>query len=93
MAYRPYIKNANGTLTDIPLQAEVAVKVGTSTVGSSTKPVYINNGVPTACSKDIATEVTALQNQINDLQNQINKMLNGTTTFTLLKAKTVDLVD
>jgi len=93
MAYKPYIKNSNGTLTDLPLQAEVAVKVGTSTVGSTTKPVYIKNGVPTQCSKDIATEVTNLQNQINDLQTQINNMLNGTTTFTLLKAKTVDLVD
>ena len=93
MAFRPYIKNENGTLTDLPLQAEVAVKVGTSTVGTATKPVYIKNGVPTACSKDIATEITALQNQINDLQTQINNMLNGTTTFTLLKAKTVDLVD
>lgn len=93
MAYRPYIKNSDGTLTDVPLQAEVSVKVGTTTVGSTTKPVYIKNGVPTACSKDIQTEVTALQNQINDLQTQINNMLNGTTTFTLLKAKVVDLVD
>lgn len=93
MAYRPYIKNQDGTLTDIPLQAEVSVKVGTSTVGTATKPVYIKNGVPTACSKDIATEISALQNQINNLQTQINNMLNGTTTFTLLKAKTVDLVD
>lgn len=93
MAYRPYIKNSDGTLTDVPLQAEVAVKVGTSTVGTTTKPVYIKNGVPTACSKDMATEITNLQNQINDLQTEINNMLNGTTTFTLLKAKVVDLVD
>ena len=93
MAYRPYIKNANGTLTDIPLQAEVAVKVGTTTVGSGSKPVYIKNGVPTACNKDIDSEIASLQSQITDLQNQITKMLNGTTTFTLLKAKSVDLVD
>ena len=92
MAYRPYIKNANGTLTDIPIQAEVAVKVGTTTVGSSTKPVYIKDGVPTACSKDISTEVSALQTQINSLQTQINNMLNGTTTFTTLKANNINIV-
>lgn len=91
MAYRPYIKNSNGTLTDIPLQAEVAVKVGTTTVGSATRPVYINNGVPTACTNDIP-DVTSLQAQINDLQTQINNMLNGTTVFTLMKANTIDLV-
>ena len=33
-----------------------------------------------------------LNEKINDLQVQINNMLNGTTTFTLLKAQTVDLV-
>lgn len=91
MAYRPYIKNSNGTLTDIPLQAEVAVKVGTTTVGSATRPVYINNGVPTACTNDIP-DVASLQAQINDLQTQINNMLNGTTVFTLMKANTIDLV-
>lgn len=53
MAYRPYIKNSSGTLTDIPLQAEISLKLGTSTVGSSTKPIYLNGGVATACSRTI----------------------------------------
>ena len=53
MAFRPYIKNSSGTLTDIPLQAEVSLKLGTSTVGSSTKPIYLNGGVATACSRTI----------------------------------------
>ena len=30
MAYRPKIKNANGTLTDLPLEAETAVKLKTA---------------------------------------------------------------
>lgn len=36
MAYRPKIKNANGTLTDLPLEAETAVKLKTArTIGLS----------------------------------------------------------
>lgn len=94
MAFRPYIKKADGSLVDLPLQAEVAVKVGTTTVGSASKPVYINNGKPTACTESIptATEIQNLKNQISSLQTQINNMLNGTTVFSLLKANNIDIV-
>lgn len=46
--------------------AKVSGKVGTGTVGSSTKPVYINAGTPTAISSIPSTFVTAQQiNGIN----------------------------
>lgn len=38
--------------------ASVADKVGTSTVGSSTEPVYINAGTPTACGGSLAVDIT-----------------------------------
>ena len=38
--------------------ASVAEKVGTSTVGSSTEPVYINAGTPTACGGSLAVDIT-----------------------------------
>lgn len=38
--------------------ASVADKVGTSTVGSSTEPVYINAGTPTACGSSLAVDIT-----------------------------------
>ena len=46
--------------------AKVSNKIGTGTVGSSTKPVYINAGTPTAISSIPSTFVTAQQiNGIN----------------------------
>lgn len=41
--------------------AKVSNKIGTGTVGSSTKPVYINAGTPTAVSSIPSTFVTAQQ--------------------------------
>lgn len=41
--------------------AKVSSKVGTGTVGSSTKPVYINDGTPTAISSIPSTFVAAQQ--------------------------------
>jgi len=38
--------------------ASVADKVGTTTVGSSTEPVYINAGTPTACGGSLAVDIT-----------------------------------
>ena len=38
--------------------ATVADKVGTTTVGSSTEPVYINAGTPTACGTSLAVDIT-----------------------------------
>lgn len=48
MAYRPKIKNANGTLTDLPIAAETAVKAddyNTSTGTIKTKFVTIDNSL------------------------------------------------
>lgn len=53
MAFRPYIKNSDGTLTDIPLQAEVAVKLGTANIGGTNKPVYLVAGTPKECGRTI----------------------------------------
>lgn len=50
MAYRPYVKNSDGSLTDIPLYAEISKKLGTSSVGSSSRAVYLENGEPKLCS-------------------------------------------
>ena len=50
MAYKPYVKNKDGTITNIPLQAEIAEKLGTATKGSTKQPIYLVNGVPTVCS-------------------------------------------
>ena len=38
--------------------AEVAEKIGTTTVGSSTEPVYINAGTPTACGGSLDVDIT-----------------------------------
>ena len=38
------------------------------------------------------TTKSEMESKIADLQTQINNMLNGTTVFTLMKAKTIDLV-
>ncbi len=38
--------------------ASVADKVGTTTIGSSTEPVYINAGTPTACGGSLAVDIT-----------------------------------
>lgn len=46
-----FVGSLNGNATS-------ATKIGTSTVGSSTKPVYINSGTPTACSDTISVSIT-----------------------------------
>lgn len=38
--------------------ADVAAKIGTTTIGSSTEPVYINAGTPTACGGSLAVDIT-----------------------------------
>ena len=35
-----------------------ATKIGTSTIGSTTSPVYINGGTPTACGSSLAVSIT-----------------------------------
>ena len=43
--------------TNISGNASTASKLGTSTAGSSTQPVYFSNGVPTACSYTLGKSV------------------------------------
>ncbi len=44
---------ATGTVALTTSTVSVANKVGTATKGSATKPVYINAGTPTVCSRDL----------------------------------------
>ena len=46
---------AKATTAENANNSSVANKLGTSTVGSATKPVYINNGVASAVSVDLST--------------------------------------
>ncbi len=65
--------------------AKVSNKIGTGTVGSSTKPVYINAGTPTAISSIPSTFVTAQQiNGINldTLRTPGRYFANGSNTNT-----------
>ena len=47
MAYKPFIKLANDEMVELPLCAE---KIGTETIGSTSEPVYIDQGKPKSCS-------------------------------------------
>lgn len=47
MAYKPFIRNANDEMVELPLCADM---IGESTIGSTSEPVYIKNGKPKACS-------------------------------------------
>ena len=65
--------------------AKVSNKIGTGTVGSSTKPVYINAGTPTAINSIPSTFVTAQQiNGINldTLRTPGRYFANGSNTNT-----------
>lgn len=65
--------------------SKVSNKIGTETVGSSTKPVYINAGTPTAISSIPSTFVTAQQiNGINldTLRTPGRYFANGSNTNT-----------
>ena len=50
MSYKPYFKDANGNLVDLSLHAELADKLGTKTIGSTSEPIFLNGGVPEKCS-------------------------------------------
>lgn len=65
--------------------AKVSNKIGTGTVGSSTKPVYINDGIPTAVSSIPSTFVAAQQiNGVNldTLRTPGRYFANGSNTNT-----------
>lgn len=47
MAYKPFIKLTNNEIIELPLCAE---KIGTTTIGSTSEPVYLDSGTPKACS-------------------------------------------
>lgn len=50
---------ANITATNFIGNASSASKLGTATVGSATKPMYLNGGTPTACTYTLAQNVTS----------------------------------
>lgn len=50
---------ANVTATSFIGNASSASKLGTVTVGGATKPIYLNNGTPNACSHSINADVPA----------------------------------
>lgn len=50
---------ANVTATNFIGNASSASKLGTATVGSATKPMYLNGGTPTECTYTLAQNVTS----------------------------------
>lgn len=54
----------------------------------------INSSISTLSSKDtsLQSSINSLSSSVSSLQTQINNMLNGTTTFTLLKVNNINLV-
>ena len=59
--------------------AEVAEKIGTTTIGSSTEPVYINAGTPTACGGSLDIDITG--NAATATDSTTVKELNGTSNY------------
>lgn len=53
MAYKPFIKNTNDELVELPLYADTADKLGTETVGGTNNPVYLLGGIPKQCERTI----------------------------------------
>lgn len=53
MAYKPFIKNTNDELVELPLYADTADKLGTKTVGGTNNPVYLSSGAPKQCERTI----------------------------------------
>lgn len=77
-------------------------KIGSTTTSGITQysgtATYYSSGTKVWASGNAGTyirtaDVQSLQTQITNLQTQINNILNGTTTFTKVKTKLVDLVD
>ena len=70
--------------------AATAEKVGSETVGSATKPIYLNGGTPTACTYTLAQSVTSTSKLTDHLYNAGEglKLTTGTTadTFSLSAA-------
>jgi len=55
MIYKPYIKNPNGTLSELSIISEVATKLGTRTIGTPIKPIYLEEGTPKECEESLKT--------------------------------------
>lgn len=53
------IANANVNSAKTATSATTATKLGSATVGSSTKGIYLNGGTPTACSYSLGMDVPA----------------------------------
>lgn len=80
MAYRPYMKKSDGTLSDIPLQAEVANKLGTSNIGSSNTPFYLSGGSPVACNETLKSnsQIVNLIYPVGSIYMSVNSTNPGT---------------
>ncbi len=82
MAYRPKIKNANGTLTDLPIAAETAVKAddyNTSTGTIKTKFGTIDNSLLNLGKLLIGSTYYS----IRELTNPFDAGVTGTITIVL----------
>lgn len=85
MPYRPKIKNANGTLTDLPLAAETAVKLKTSrTIGLSgvTATSKSFNGTSSITIPITAIPASLLTGLDNINVGTATKLSEGWTSFT-----------
>ena len=80
MAYRPYMKKSDGTLSDIPLQAEVSNKLGTSNIGSSNTPFYLSGGSPVACNETLKSnsQIVNLIYPVGSIYMSVNSTNPGT---------------
>lgn len=76
----PNSVSANEFYGSLSGTATTATKIGTSTVGSSTKPVYINSGTPTACNDTISVSITGNAAKVNS--HTVNSDVPSNAVFT-----------
>ena len=62
---------ANATSASIALTAKVANKIGTATVGSATKPIYLNDGTPTQLTSITSSFAAVAQDLENTNLNDV----------------------
>ena len=83
-------KASAATSAETAETAATAEKIGSETVGSATKPMYLNGGTPTACTYTLAQSVTSTSKLTDHLYNAGEglKLTTGTTadTFSLSAA-------
>ena len=68
MSYKPYYKDANGSLVELPLVAE---KLGTKTIGSTKEPIYLKDGSPQGFNVvDLIYPVGSIYMSVNETSPQ-----------------------